>query len=571
MKDLLRLLRLIGPGWRWQALGVALGVVVVLANVGLLALSGWFIAAMGLAGLGLLHIEYFVPAAAIRALAIVRTTGRYFERLVTHDATLRLLSDLRIWFYTHLEPLAPAGLQSHRTGDLLSRIRADIDNLDNAYLRIIAPSLTAFICICLIVAFLVRFSLTAAAIDLIGLTTVGIGLPILAFRATRRSAEAAVTGRGRVRADIADMIRGFDELRVFGALARQTGRQDVMQATLDGLKLQEMRIESAAASGGLFLVQVTMLATLAAVIPLAVSDQLPSPDVAMIALLVLASFDAVTGLPGAYRALGHTLAAARRIFEIVDTPPAVREPVREASLPTRFDITFRDVSLRYPGSEGWALRHINFHVPVGKAIGIMGESGSGKTSLTNLLLRFWEFQEGEITIGGMSVRELPGETIRGLCVVITQQTHLFNTSIRENLRIARPDATEADMEIALERAGIREEVFSMARGLDTMVGELGTQLSGGQARRIAIARAFLKDAPILILDEPTEGLDAFSESMVNFALRRLMQGRTSLIISHRRQTLRDLDAILWLMDGKITQSVPSSMPKPAINLSATLN
>lgn len=551
MKDVFRLLHLIGPSWRWQALGVLLGVLVVLANVGLLALSGWFIAAMGLAGLGLLRIEYFVPAAAIRALAILRTVGRYLERLVTHDATLRLLSDLRVWFYAHLEPLAPAGLQDHRAGDLLSRIRADIDSLDNFYLRVLAPSLEGLICSFLIVIFLAQFSLAAAAIDLLGLGAVGVALPMLAFRAARRPAEAAVTCRGRLRADIADMVRGYEELLVFGDLARQTARREATHAALNRLELRETRVESVATSGALFLVQVTMLAALAAAIPLAVAGQLPGPDVAMIALLVLASFDAVSGLPGAYRALGQTLAAARRIFEIVDAPPAVRDPAREAPLPARFDIIFQGVSFRYPESEGWALRRIDLHVPAGSAIGIMGHSGSGKTSLVNLLLRFWEFQEGQITVGGVSIRDLSGEAMRSLCAIVTQQTYLFNTSIRENLRIARPEATETDMETALEHAGIRGEVCAMARGLDTMVGELGTQLSGGQARRIAIARAFLKDAPILILDEPTEGLDAFAERAVSDALSRLMLGRTTLMISHRFQALRDVGAIVNIESRRI--------------------
>lgn len=551
MSDFWRLLRLLGPGWRWQLAGLALGILVILTNVGLLALSGWFIAAMGLAGLGLLHIEYFVPAAAIRALAILRTVGRYLERLVTHEATLHLLSDLRVWFYTHLEPLAPAGLQFHRTGDLLSRIRADIDSLDNAYLRILAPSLAALVCSAAIVIFLTRFSTGAAMIDLAGLATVGLGLPVIAFRAAQNPANEAVQGRGHLRADLADTVRGYDELRVFTAVARLNARQEVAHAALDGLKLQETRIEAAAGGGAIVLMQATMLAALAATVPLTVSGRLAGADVAMIALLVLASFEAVSGLPGAYCALGQTLAAARRIFEIVDTPPAVREPVQETMLPKRFDINFDRVSFRYPESAAWALREVTFTIPAGSALGVMGPTGSGKTSLANLLLRFWEFQEGEITLGGVPIRSLSGERIRSLCAVVAQQTHLFNTSIRENLRIARPSATDIQMEQALDQAGLLDEVRTMAGGLDTMVGEIGTLLSGGQARRIAIARAFLKDAPILILDEPTEGLDAFSERRVLHALARLMQGRTTLFITHRRQALHSVDQVLHLEAGHV--------------------
>ena len=557
MRDLLRLLRLLGPGWRWQALGVLLGVLVVLSNVALLALSGWFIAAMGLAGLGLIRIEYFLPAAAIRALAIVRALGRYLERLVTHEATFRLLANLRVWFYRHLEPLAPAGLQAHRSGDLMSRIRADIDSLDNVYLRVLAPSVTAVVSVALIVLFLGHFSWGAALADLTGLLLVGLALPLIAFRLSRKTGAEAVAARGALRADLADTLRGFEELLVFGAMERQIGRHKAAYARLATLQKRETGVEASAASAALFVVQSTMLAAFALVVPLAALHAMPSADIAMIVLLVLASFDAVSGQPAAYRALGETLAAARRLFEIADLPPPVAEPAREAPLPGRFDLRFSHVSLRYAPDAAWALRDISFTIPQGSALGVIGPTGSGKTSMLHALLRFWEVQEGTITLGGVPISALSGEQMRGLCTVIAQQTHLFNTSITENLRIAKPDATEAEMRAALADAGIAEEVDAMPQGLATMVGEFGTALSGGQARRIAIARAFLKDAPILLLDEPTEGLDAQSERIVLAALARLMQGRTTLLITHRRQALRGIDRILELNGGAL-RSHPSA-------------
>lgn len=561
MKDFLRLLFLLRGSWRWQAAGVLLGIIVILTNVGLLALSGWFITAMGLAGLGLLRIEYFLPAASIRALAIIRTVGRYLERLVTHEATFRLLSELRVWFYTHLEPLAPARLQYHRAGDLLSRIRADIDSLDNFYLRVLAPSVTALVCVILVVLFLARLSVGVALVDLAGLLLVGIVLPMLAFRAGRRPGREAVALRGQLRAEIADTVRGFEELRVFGALDRQIARHDAAYAALTKTQRQEARIEAAAGGTALFLIQGTMLAALIIAIPLSIRTVLPGPDVAMIALLVLASFDTVSGLPGAYRALGETLAAARRIFQIVDTRPAVTDPAREAAAPTRFDIAFRHVFMRYGAREHWALEDVSLTIHAGGALGIMGRTGSGKTSLANLLLRFWDFQGGEILLGGVSIRDLSGEAMRGFCAVVAQQTHLFNTTIRENLRLAKPTATEAEMRAALRDAGILDEVAAMPKGLETMVGETGTRLSGGQARRIALARAFLKNAPILILDEPTEGLDALSERIVIEAMARLMKGRTTLLITHRPQALRSFDRVLWLDRGRVCDAprlVPAS-------------
>jgi ATP-binding cassette, subfamily C, bacterial CydC len=550
MKDLLRLLRLVRGQWRWQAAGIFLGVIVILSNVGLVALSGWFIAAMGLAGLGLLRLEYFVPAAAIRALAIVRTIGRYLERLTTHEATFRLLAELRVWFYTHLEPLAPARLQTHRAGDLLSRIRADIDSLDNFYLRVLSPSVTAAICILVVVLFLAHLSLGVAVTNFAGLLIVGLALPVTAFRLGRGTARDAVARRGLLRAEIADTVRGFEELQVFGALPRQTARHYRAYDALTAAQRRETQVEAAAAGAALFVIKLTMLASIIIAIPLSLQNALPAADVAMVALLVLTSFDAVSGLPGAYRALGETLAAARRIFEIVDARPAVIDRACEAAHPTQYDVTFRRVSMRY-GDEGpWALEDVSFTIPPGGSLGISGPSGSGKTSLANVLLRFWDFQKGEVLVGGVPIRNLSCETMRGLCSVIAQQTHLFNTSIRENLRIAWPDAREDAMRAALRDAGILNEVLAMPAGLETVVGEMGALLSGGQARRIAIARAFLKDAPILILDEPTEGLDALSEQVVVKALTRLMQGRTSLLITHRPQAFGRFDHVLELNHGQ---------------------
>jgi ATP-binding cassette, subfamily C, bacterial CydC len=556
VRDLLRLLRLMGRSWCWQVAGILLGVIVILANVGLVALSGWFIAAMGLAGLGQLRIEYFLPAAAIRALAIIRTVGRYLERLVTHETTFRLLSELRVWFYEHVEPLAPARLQAHRTGDLLSRIRADIDSLDNVYLRVLAPSITALLAVTLMVLFLLHFSVGVALADLAGLGLVGLALPLAAFHLSRNSGREAVARRGILKAEIADTVRGFEELVVFGALERQVAHHHDAYDVLIAAQGRETRIEAATTGATLLVVQLTMLTALIISIPLVSRKAMPAPDVAMIALLVLASFDAVHGLPAAYRALGETVAAARRIFQIVETKPAMEEPAGQVSLPTGFGLEFRHVRMRYGEGEPWVLDDVSLTIPQGGSVGIVGSTGSGKTSLLNLVLRFWDFQTGDVLVGGVSIRDLAGESVRSRCAVIAQKTYLFNTSIRENLRIARAEASEAEMAAALIDAGILDEVLAMPDGLDTLVGEAGMHLSGGQARRIAIARAFLKSAPILILDEPTEGLDAVSERVVVDALGRLMQGRTTLLVTHRPQALHHIDQVLTLERGKIMACLP---------------
>ena len=551
MKDLLRLLRLFDGSWRWILAGIGLTVLVILANVGLLALSGWFIAAMALAGLGTRNIEYFLPAAAIRGLAVIRTGGRYLERVITHEATFRLLARLRVWFYEHLEPLAPARLQYYRGGDLLSRIRADIDSLDNVYLRVLAPSAAAIITVLLMMFFLAWFSPHVAAANFGGLVLAGVVVPLIALRQCRAPGEQAVVLRGTLRSDIADSIRGFGELLVYQALESKIALFDRTSAALIATQRREARINGVSSALTLLISQLSMWVSLIIAIPLVGRRVLTGPDFAMIGLFVLASFDAVSALPAAYNALGQTLAAARRIFEIIDTSPAVREPNREASPPTLFDLRVSNLKMRYAETQPWALDNVSFVIPQGGCLGVVGHTGAGKTSLLNVLLRFWDFQEGTIQIGGVSLRELNGDTVRGLSAVVAQQTHLFNTSIRENLLLARPGAPDDNLRAALRDADILDEVMAMPEGLDTMVGEVGTGLSGGQARRIAIARAFLKNAPLLILDEPTEGLDAVSERAVLDTIARLMRGRTTLLITHRPQALRHADSVLVLENGKI--------------------
>ncbi|MDD2878532.1 MAG: thiol reductant ABC exporter subunit CydC [Acidiphilium sp.] len=556
MKDLLRLLRLFRPYTLWMLAGIGLAIVVILANVGLLALAGWFITAMALSGLSGQLIEYFTPAAGIRALAVLRTGGRYAERLVTHEATLRLLSALRVWFYQHLEPLAPARLQYYRGGDLLSRIRADIDSLDNLYLRVLVPTAAAAITVLLIFAFMTVFSLDVALVDLAGLILAGIVLPLATQRLARRPGQRAVAIRADLRSGIADAVRGLGELRVYQAAANHAAAIDGLSRDLITQQRRQARISAQSAGLSSLIANLSLGLALVITIPLVAHATISGPDLAMIALFVLGSFEAVTTLPNAFQALGETLAAARRIFEIIDTTPEVVEPSHEAPMPATFDLRIRGLRMRYAPDAPWALDGIDIDIPQGGRLGIVGATGSGKTSLLNVLLRFWDYQDGTVEIGDVALRDLRGETVRAWCAVVAQQTYLFNTSIRQNLLLARPGASDADLCRALRQANIFDEILALPNGLDTFVGETGTRLSGGQARRVAIARAFLKDTPILILDEPTEGLDAVSEHEVLAALETLMQGRTTLLITHRPQSLTIVDRVIVLSHGRILGTPP---------------
>ena len=553
VKTICRLFRLLRPYAGSLAAGVALQVVVVLSNVGLLALSGWFIAAMALSGLGRAPVEYFAPAAAIRGLAILRTSGRYGERLVSHDATLRLLAGLRVWLYARLEPLAPARLQFLRGGDLLSRVRADVDSLDDFYLRVLAPTLAALLACAALVAVLAVFSVSGEVILAAGLLAAGVKLPLAAHWAGRRAGGRAVAARAELRARLADFVQGLSEVLLARAEHRQVAAAMAVGGVLIGQQRRQAWIGSIAGAAGGLVSRLALWGALVVAIPLVGTGGLSGPELAMVALFVVASFEAVAPLPAAWMSLGESLGAALRVFAIVDAAPAIVEPAEGARAPAGFAIYIRDLRLRYAEEAPWVLDGITLDVPEGSALGIVGPSGAGKTSLFGALLRFWDF-EGDILIGGVGLRALQGDTVRQLFGVVSQQTHLFNRSVRDNLLLARPGASDDELMDALHAAHLSADIARLPDGLDTLAGENGARFSGGQARRLAIARAVLKDAPILLLDEPTEGLDAASEAAVLDGLATLMHGRTTLLITHRPSVLRKVGRVATIEQGRLRQA-----------------
>jgi ATP-binding cassette, subfamily C, bacterial CydC len=552
MNDLWRLLRLFRPYAGWLALGVLLSLTALIANVTLMAVSGWFITSMAIAGSAGMSMNYFTPAAIIRACAIARTGGRYAERLVTHEATLRLLSGLRVWLYQRLEPLAPAGLQQYRSGDLLSRIRADIDTLDNFYLRILAPTVTAFFGSLALVLFLTSYDSRFAVILATFLLLAGVGVPWLAKILGDAPGRRLVTLKTDLRAATIDGVQGLGELQIYGAARAQGQRISDLSRQLAG---EQQRLSGIAglSQGTLGLsANLAMWLMVWIAIPLVRDGSIAPPELAMLTLLSLAAFETVMPLPAAFQSLGETRAATRRVLAIADAKPQVQDPEKPAPVPRRFDVAFKGVSFSYPEAIGLAVSDIDLELPQGAKVAIVGPTGSGKTSLVNLLLRFWAPDQGRITLGGDDIAKLRGEDVRGRIAIVSQHTHLFTGTIRENLLLARPRADQNELEQACRTAELHDFIHTQPEGYDTQVGEAGVALSGGQARRLSIARALLKDAPILILDEPTEGLDGPTARRLMRTLGRLSPHRSMLLITHRKEGLQDMDEILVLNEGRIS-------------------
>ena len=517
--------------WPWMIAGILLGVAVIAANTALMALSGWFIASMAVAGVTAVPFNYFFPAAAIRALAILRTVGRYAERLVTHEAAFRILADLRGWLFRRLEPLAPAGLERYTGGDVAGRLRADVDALETLYLRIVAPLVTGAAAIALAVLVAARWSVPAALALLVFLVVTGVALPLgarrLAEEPGRRSAELS----GELRTALTEGLQGAEELILLGAAERQAARVDWLSARLVAEQerlgaLGGLTLAGGVACGGLGVAAVLLAGSVSAA-----EGAISGPALVMLVLFAAAAFEAAGGMPAALQLVPAAQEAVRRIRELADAPVPVPDPPYPEPLPTQTGIVFRNVSSAYdpalPVLEGFSLE-----IPAGGRVALAGPSGVGKSTVAEILLRFRGYA-GSVTVGGVEISRLAADELRGMIAAVPQRPHLFNATIRENIVVGNPEAGDDELRRALEDAGLVAWVDALPLGLDTPVGEGGSAVSGGEARRIALARALVKDAPILVLDEPTEGLDAATERQVVARLAERTAGKTVLVITHR--------------------------------------
>lgn len=507
MSVLWRLLRLYKPYTGWMLLGVSLSLMTVLANMGLLALSGWFISAMALAGAAGVSMNYFTPAALIRGAAITRTAGRYGERLVTHEATFRLLSELRVWFYEKLEPLAPAVLQQYRSGDVLSRIRADIDTLNNLYLRILVPSVVALLASLILVLALAYYHPLLALVELSLLVLAGVIIPWLMNNLNQANGAKLVHVSADLRTQLISDLQGMGELLVYGAAEQQAQQLKQHSKHLAHLQQSQTCLNSLAQSSLSVCANLAMWLMLILAIPLVQQKSLAPANLAMLSLLALASFEAIAPLPLAWQSWGETLAAAKRIFTLTDQQPLVHEPVQPLVLTEPISIRFEQLSFHYSDNSPWVLKDFNFTLEPRQKVVILGANGCGKSTLLNLLLRFREPTSGKLLLNDQPIQAYAGEAVRAKFAVAEQHSHVFNSTILDNLLLANPAASPAQIEDACRAVLLHEFIQQQPEGYQTWVGETGVRLSGGQLRRLTLARALLKPASWLILDEPTEGLD----------------------------------------------------------------
>lgn len=533
-------------------LGVILAIVTLLASIGLLTLSGWFLSASAVVGFaGAYSFNYMLPAAGVRGAAIIRTAGRYFERLVSHDATFRVLQHLRVFTFSKVLPLSPAGLARFRQGELLNRLVADVDTLDHLYLRVISPLVGALMVIVVVTAGLslldVTLALTLGGVMLITLLL----LPPLFYRAGKPVGESLTHLRGQYRQQLTAWLQGQAELSLFNASERY--RQQMENTELRWHDAQRRQSDLTGLSQALML----LIGGFAVIAMLWLAgggvggNSQPGALIALFVFCALAAFEALAPVTGAFQHLGQVTASARRITQIIEQPPEVVFPQKSTQPPETVSVQLCDVTFRYPQQAHPALNNISLNVTAGEHIAILGSTGCGKSTLLQLLTRAWDPQHGELLINGSPIAGLDEQTLRRTMSMVPQRIHLFSATLRDNLRLAAPQASDEQLMDALRRTGLQKLLED--GDLNSWLGEGGRQLSGGELRRLAIARALLHDAPLLLLDEPTEGLDATTEGKILDLLAEVAQQKTLLMVTHRLRGLARFNRIIVMDNGQIIE------------------
>jgi ATP-binding cassette subfamily C protein CydCD len=548
---LTRVRHMAGPRRGRLALALLLGSLALGSAVGLMATSGWLISR---ASQQPPVLYLMVAVTATRAFGIGRAVFRYAERLVSHDAVLRMLADTRVAVYRRLERLAPAGLRTVRRGDLLSRLVADVDALQDYWVRWLLPAGAAVAVSAASVGFTAWLLPEAGAALAAGLLAAGAGVPLVTGAVARRAEQRLAPARGVLATRVADLLSGTAELAVAGALPARTAEAKRADRALTRIA-SRAATATAIGDGLTALVSGLTVAGTALLGARAVGDgRLSGVAMAVVVLTPLAAFEAVLGMPLAAQFRQRVRRSAERVYEVLDAPDPVREPERPAKPPVSpFPLRLEGLGARYAGQERDALAGLDLTLEQGRRVAVVGVSGAGKTTLAQVLLRFLDVREGTYMLGGADAGMLDGDDVRLLVGLCAQDAHLFDSSVRENLLLARKDADEEDLRDALARARLLDWVDGLPDGLDTLIGEHGARLSGGQRQRLALARALLADFPVLVLDEPAEHLDLPTADALTADLLAATEGRTTLLITHRLAGLDAVDEVVVLAEGRVAQ------------------
>ena len=539
-----RLITLVGPLTGVMLLAITLGVLGFIAATLIPVLGG-----VGI--LSVLNHQDTLPLIFLVAAlcALLRGVFRYGEQTCNHYIAFKLLAILRQKVFAALRRLAPAKLNGRDKGDLISVITSDIELLEVFYAHTISPAAIALVMSLLTAAFLAWFHWAYGVLALLAYATVGILLPVLASRRSGDTGNRMRQKAGQLSAFVLDSLRGVDETIQYHGQAQRLGELEGRTDDLSRVQQDMSRITGTNTAVTHTVIWLYDLALLALGLVLLEQGQVNFGGVLVPLITLMSSFGPVVALANLGATLQSTFAAARRVLDILDETPVVEEVSGQSA--TRFHgAACEDLTFSYGGET--ILDGLTLDFPKGKVVGIVGRSGSGKSTLLKLLMRFWDRQSGEVTISERDVRNINTSDLRSMQGYMTQDTDLFHDTILKNILLARPDATREEVEEACKKASIHDFILTLPQGYDTPVGELGDTLSGGERQRLGLARAFLHNAPFLLLDEPTSNLDSLNEAEILRSLHRERDQRTVILVSHRRSTMGIADQVHSVEHGRVS-------------------
>lgn len=554
MRALLPFLRLFKFAKLPLFLGLVLMITGLASSIGLLTTSGWFLAATAIAGLGTLF-NFFYPSASVRGLAIGRTLFRYFEKLVTHDATFRILAKLRVQVFEKIIPLSPGVLNRYRNSDLLNRLVSDVDTLDSLYLRLIAPFITA---IFVILAMCIGLSFVNAPLALglgLSLLLLVFVIPTVFYQLGKKFGDKLVHSRALYRTQFLEFIQAQAELLLFNAEDKLKDNMAKTEANWQADQQKEANLSGFSTALSLFLNGLIIAAMLWFSSQAEFgNDEYRMAFIALFTFAALASFEILMPLGSAFLHIGQVIASAERVTDIIEQQPLVTfNGKAEFDQNATTLIETKDLSFTYPERQNRALENLNLTIQKGKKVAILGKTGSGKSTLLQLLVRNYDANQGQLFLAGKPIADYAEDTLRSQFCFLTQRVHVFSDTLRQNLQFASAvNISDEKMIEVLNQVGLGK-LLEQEQGLDIWLGDGGRPLSGGEQRRLGLARILLNDAPILLLDEPTEGLDRETERQILRLILAHAENKTLIMVTHRLTAIEQFDELFVIDEAKLIE------------------
>ncbi|ABM05137.1 ABC transporter for cysteine ATP-binding protein [Psychromonas ingrahamii 37] len=571
MRTLLPFLKLFKHQWLMMLIGLFLSITTLFAGIGLLSLSGWFLSASAVAGLTLVATQafnYFTPAGGVRFLSIMRTASRYGERLATHEATFKLLTRLRVWAWRKVLPLSARNMQKLRQGELLNRLVADIDTLDHLYLRLITPMISALLMIVGLYLFVAWIDVQLALILCGSLLLIWLILPWIFYFLGRKPGIKQLESKRVLRVQILEFVQGLAEISLFGADQRFREKLRLSEENL--LDSQRAMVNVTGLSqAALILCHGIVVVLILYIAASGIGEhQPPGPMLAMVTFMVLACIEMLMPIAGAFQHLSSCVNAGKRVNELVEQTPDIVFNNQNQTVVKKGALQLKDIVFSYEKGGVEILKGINLSIKVGEKVALLGPTGCGKSSLLSLITREWAPNSGRLLLDGIAVDQYSQQALTGGLSLVSQRIYLFSGTLRDNLTLAQPNLSEfttyaeqkaaeesndKHLIVVLKKVGL-SALIEGDNSLDAWIGEGGRQLSGGEQRRIGVARVLLRDAPLLLLDEPTEGLDKRTEREILSLLFEFAKHKTVLMISHRLTAMTKMDEIHLMEDGLLRVS-----------------